>query len=73
MEGTHSMVYKIAEELPNAQHQLSTAIPIVLADYSEARQLCHEILTQSHLKLQQGIFGMPTAPPSSVHNTYGPH
>eukprot|EP00957_Ditylum_brightwellii_P008157 617908-Ditylum_brightwellii.AAC.1 len=28
MKGTQGMVYKITKELPNAQHQLSTAISI---------------------------------------------
>eukprot|EP00957_Ditylum_brightwellii_P024282 1831447-Ditylum_brightwellii.AAC.1 len=47
MEGMQGMVYKIKKELPNAQDQLYTTITIVLVDYSEDRQLFHELLTQS--------------------------
>eukprot|EP00957_Ditylum_brightwellii_P045110 3420642-Ditylum_brightwellii.AAC.1 len=47
MEGTHGMVYKVTEVLPNAQEQITSAISIVLADYLEARHLFHELLTNS--------------------------
>eukprot|EP00957_Ditylum_brightwellii_P010804 819195-Ditylum_brightwellii.AAC.1 len=46
------------------EDQLSAAISIVLADYTEA---------YTHLKLDQGIFRIPITPPSSVDSTYGPH
>eukprot|EP00957_Ditylum_brightwellii_P191061 14547705-Ditylum_brightwellii.AAC.1 len=47
MEGTQGMVYKITEELPNVQEQITSAISIVLEDYVEAQHLFHELLTNS--------------------------
>eukprot|EP00957_Ditylum_brightwellii_P080035 6086628-Ditylum_brightwellii.AAC.1 len=47
MEGTQGMVYKITEELPNAQEEITSAISIVLVNYVDAQHLCHELLINS--------------------------
>eukprot|EP00957_Ditylum_brightwellii_P133620 10187824-Ditylum_brightwellii.AAC.1 len=50
MEGMQGMVYKVTEELPNAQEQITSAISIVLADYLEARHLFHKLLTNASMR-----------------------